>query len=116
MHPISGVGFCGPRSRPGGRSLRSSAPPPDLGHLDDESLASLSDRTSSEPDAGLDARLDRLEDVIARLSEPTAPLDRLVADHEAAGRLVEAARTRLDAAAERVARMEDERPTSPPPA
>jgi exonuclease VII small subunit len=69
------------------------------------------------PDAGLDALLDRLEDVIARLSDPTAPLDRLVADHVAAGRLVEAARTRLDAAAERVARLEkEERPTSQPPA
>src|SRR5262245_61033499 len=50
MHPISGVGFCGPRSRPGGRSLRSSAPPPDLGHLDDESLADyLTDALEKQP-------------------------------------------------------------------
>ena len=74
---------------------------------------------AGEPDAGLDALLDRLEDVIARLSDPTAPLDRLVADHEAAGRLVEAARIRLAAAADRVARLQvrsEERPLSPPPA
>src|SRR5262245_33715241 len=48
--PGSGVGFCGPRSRPGGRSLRSSAPPPDLGHLDDESLADyLTDALAARP-------------------------------------------------------------------
>jgi exodeoxyribonuclease VII small subunit len=70
--------------------------------------------SASEPDAGLDALLDRLEDVIARLSDPTAPLDRLVTDHEAAGRLLEAARTRLEAAAERVAGPpEGERPSPP---
>jgi exodeoxyribonuclease VII small subunit len=55
---------------------------------------------------GLDALLDRLEEVIARLSDPVAPLDRLVSDHEAAGRLVDAARARLEEAAERVARLE----------
>src|SRR5215471_8796803 len=37
--PGSGVGFCGARSRRGRRSLHSSAPPPDLGHLAAESLA-----------------------------------------------------------------------------
>jgi probable F420-dependent oxidoreductase len=45
MHPISRPSFCGARSRRGRRSLRSSAPDHDLGHLDDESLASLFDRT-----------------------------------------------------------------------
>jgi exodeoxyribonuclease VII small subunit len=67
-------------------------------------------------DAGLDALLDRLEDVIGRLSDPAAPLDRLVTDHEAAGRLVEAAQARLEAAAERVARLDGEAsPPEPPP-
>src|SRR5215467_5588744 len=46
MRPISGVGFCGPRSRVlRTRSLRSSAPPPDLNHLDDKSLAAACPRT-----------------------------------------------------------------------
>ncbi len=53
--------------------------------------------------AGLDELLDRLEEVIGRLSDPAAPLDRLVTDHEAAWRLVEAAGARLEAAEGRVA-------------
>ena len=55
---------------------------------------------------GLDALLDRLETVIGRLSDPAAPLERLVADYEEAGRLVEAAQGRLDAVTERFARPE----------
>jgi exodeoxyribonuclease VII small subunit len=51
---------------------------------------------------GLDGLLDRLEAVIGRLSDPGAPLERLVADYEEAGRLVEAAQDQLDAASERV--------------
>jgi len=62
---------------------------------------------------GLDALLDRLETVIGRLSDPTAPLERLVADYEEAGRLVEAAQVRLDAVTERFARPE--RPEAPAP-
>ena len=52
---------------------------------------------------GLDALLDRLEAVIARLADPGAPLERLVADFEDAGRLVDAAQARLDAATRRLA-------------
>ena len=51
---------------------------------------------------GLDGLLDRLEAVIGRLSDPSAPLERLVADYEEAGRLVEAAQGQLAAAADRV--------------
>jgi exodeoxyribonuclease VII small subunit len=61
-------------------------------------------------DGGLDDVLDRLEEVIGRLSDPAAPLDRLVTDHEAAGRLVEAAQARLRAAEARVAGREPEPP------
>lgn len=58
----------------------------------------------SEPDApGLDALLDRLEAVVARLADPGAPLERLVVDFEEAGRLVDAAQAQLDAATERLA-------------
>jgi len=52
----------------------------------------------AEPEAGLDGLLDRLETVIGRLSDPSAPLERLVADYEEAGRLVDAAQGQLDAA------------------
>jgi exodeoxyribonuclease VII small subunit len=63
--------------------------------------------SSAEPEPpGLDGLLDRLEAVIGRLSDPTAPLERLVADHEEAGRLVEAAQGQLDAATERLAKVE----------
>ena len=55
---------------------------------------------------GLDALLDRLEAVIGRLSDPGAPLERLVADFEEAGRLVGAAQAQLEAATERVASLE----------
>jgi exodeoxyribonuclease VII small subunit len=58
--------------------------------------------SSAEPEPlGLDGLLDRLEAVIGRLSDPSAPLERLVADYEEAGRLVEAAQGQLDAATER---------------
>jgi exonuclease VII small subunit len=57
-------------------------------------------RAEAEP--GLDALLDRLEAVIGRLSDPGAPLERLVSDYEAAGRLVDAAQRQLDAATERM--------------
>ena len=53
-------------------------------------------------ESGLDALLERLEAVIARLSDPGAPLERLVGDFEEAGRLVDAAQVQLDAATERV--------------
>jgi exodeoxyribonuclease VII small subunit len=56
--------------------------------------------------AGLDGLLDRLEAVIGRLSDPSAPLERLVADYEEAGRLVEAAQGQLDAATERLDRLQ----------
>ena len=58
-------------------------------------------RAEREPQ-GLDGLLDRLEAVIGRLSDPSAPLERLVADYEEAGRLVEAAQGQLDAATERI--------------
>jgi exodeoxyribonuclease VII small subunit len=51
---------------------------------------------------GLDGLLDRLEAAIGRLADPSAPLDRLVADYEEAGRLVEAAQGQLDAATQRL--------------
>ena len=56
--------------------------------------------------SGLDGLLDRLEAVIGRLTDPGAPLERLVADYEEAGRLVEAAQVQLEAAAERLSRQE----------
>ena len=56
----------------------------------------------SSAERGLDGLLDRLEAVIGRLSDPSAPLERLVADYEEAGRLVEAAQGQLDAAAQRI--------------
>jgi len=62
--------------------------------------------TGADAREGIDGVLDRLEAAIGRLSDPAAPLDRLVTDHEAAGRLVEEALAQLRAAAERVARLE----------
>ena len=59
---------------------------------------------SDAESAGLDDVLDRLEAVIARLADPGSPLERLVADFEEAGRLVEAAQAQLDAATERLPR------------
>jgi exodeoxyribonuclease VII small subunit len=58
------------------------------------------------PATGLDGLLDRLEELIARLADPAAPLDRLVADFEEAGRLVAAAEVQLTVAADRVAALE----------
>jgi exodeoxyribonuclease VII small subunit len=57
----------------------------------------------SEETPGLDRLLDRLEGVIGRLADPGAPLERLVADFEEAGRLMDAAQAQLDAATERLA-------------
>ena len=54
----------------------------------------------------LDELLARIEGLIGRLADPGAPLGRLVADYEEATRLLAAAQGRLDAAAERVARLE----------
>jgi exodeoxyribonuclease VII small subunit len=74
----------------------------------------------SEPAAGLDELLDRLEVVIGRLADPGAPLERLVADHEEAGRLLDAAQAQLDAASSRLASpqpsSEGSRPAPEPPA
>lgn len=58
------------------------------------------------PPPQLDALLDQLEVLIGRLADPNAPLDRLVADFEAASRLVEAAQAQLAAAADRIAQQE----------
>ena len=63
----------------------------------------------AEPDAtGLDGLLDRLDVVIGRLADPNAPLERLVTDYEEAVRLVDSAQGQLDAATERLARLEPE--------
>lgn len=59
----------------------------------------------AEEQAGLDALLDRLEAAIGRLSDPSAPLERLVADFEEAGRLVESAQSQLDAVTQRASRL-----------
>jgi hypothetical protein len=56
---------------------------------------------------GLDGLLGRLEDLIGRLADPSAPVERLVADYEEATRVVGAAEVQLAAAAERVASMDD---------
>lgn len=48
-----------------------------------------------EPDPDLDALLQRLEGVIGELADGSAPLDDLVAAHEEATRLVDAAQARL---------------------
>ena len=55
--------------------------------------------------ATVDDLLDRLEAALHRLADPTAPLERAVADYEEAGRLLAAARARLEAASRRVAEL-----------
>ena len=55
---------------------------------------------------GLDDVLARLEDVIGRLTDQNAPLDRLVADYELAGELLDRARGRWEEAEVRVRRLE----------
>ncbi len=68
----------------------------------------------AEPEAiGLDGLLDRLDEMIGRLADPNAPLERLVADFEEAVRLVDSAQGQLDAATERLTRLEPEPPTDP---
>src|SRR5262245_34758329 len=102
MHPISGVGFCGPRSRPRGRSLRSSAPPPDLGHLDDESLADyltdvldrldgrISEEFWGECSAQWEAERQRITERLARHEKAdSASLDLCVRLVDVAGRAAE---------------------------
>lgn len=56
---------------------------------------------SEEEGPPLEELLDHLEAVIGRLSEGSAPLERLVADYQEAARLLEAAEARLDAATRR---------------
>ena len=58
------------------------------------------------PPPQLDALLDQLEVLIGRLADPNAPLDRLVADFEAASRLVVAAQAQVAAAADRIEQQE----------
>lgn len=53
----------------------------------------------------LESLLDQLEAAIGRLGDSAAPVDRLVADYQEAGRLLDAAQAHLDAAAERVAKL-----------
>ena len=57
---------------------------------------------SDEEGPPLEDLLEHLEAVIGRLSDQSAPLERLVADYQEAARLLEAAETRLDAASRRV--------------
>ena len=57
---------------------------------------------SEEEQPPLEALLDHLEVVIGRLSEGSAPLERLVSDYQEAARLLEVAEARLDAATRRV--------------
>lgn len=52
---------------------------------------------------GVDAVLGRLEALVARLADVSSPLERLVADHQEAQRLLGLARRRLEEAARRMA-------------
>ena len=61
--------------------------------------------TAETAGATVDDLLDRLEAALHRLADPTAPLDHAVADYEEAGRLLAAARARLEAARRRVAEL-----------
>jgi exodeoxyribonuclease VII small subunit len=61
------------------------------------------DEEDQAPQPTADQLLDRLEAVLHRLADPAAPLDRAVADYEEALMLLEAAESRLQAAAARVA-------------
>jgi exodeoxyribonuclease VII small subunit len=54
-------------------------------------------------EGSLEDLLERLEEALRRLADPTAPLERAVTDFEEAGRLLAAAEERLEAAASRVA-------------
>ncbi|MBJ7601068.1 MAG: exodeoxyribonuclease VII small subunit [Candidatus Nephthysia bennettiae] len=54
----------------------------------------------------LDQLLESLEAVLQRLADPSAPLDRAVADYEQARQLLAAAEVRLEAARRRVALVE----------
>jgi exodeoxyribonuclease VII small subunit len=57
----------------------------------------------------LDELLESLEAALQRLADPSAPLDRAVADYEQARRLLAAAEVRLEAARRRVALIEPSR-------
>lgn len=57
---------------------------------------------SDEPEPPLEELLSQLETVIGRLSDQSAPLERLVSDYQDAARLLEAAEARLEAASRRV--------------
>ena len=50
----------------------------------------------------LEELLERLENLLQRLADPAAPLERAVTDYEDASRLLAAARQRLEAAASRI--------------
>jgi exodeoxyribonuclease VII small subunit len=70
---------------------------------------------SEEEQPPLEELLDHLEVVIGRLSEASAPLERLVSDYQEAARLLAAAEARLDAATRRVLELgPDVRETTTP--
>jgi exodeoxyribonuclease VII small subunit len=54
----------------------------------------------------LEEVLTDLEEVIGRLTDQNAPLDRLVADYERAGKLLEGAEARFEAVARRVRELQ----------
>jgi exodeoxyribonuclease VII small subunit len=60
----------------------------------------------AEGEASLDQLLESLEAVLQRLADPSAPLDRAVADYEQARGLLDAAERRLEAARSRIALAE----------
>jgi exodeoxyribonuclease VII small subunit len=57
-------------------------------------------------DPSLDQLLETLEATLQRLADPSAPLDRAVADYEKARELLTAAEERLETARRRVAQFE----------
>jgi exodeoxyribonuclease VII small subunit len=69
---------------------------------------------SDEASPPLEELLSHLEAVIGRLSDQSAPLERLVADYEEAARLLGAAETRLEAASRRVLELGPPGETPPP--
>lgn len=71
---------------------------------------------SEEEEPPLEELLDHLEAVIGRLSEGSAPLERLVSDYEEAARLLESAEARLDAATRRVLELGTDVGGTTPPA
>jgi exodeoxyribonuclease VII small subunit len=61
---------------------------------------------SGEGEDSLDQLLESLEAALQRLADPSAPLDRAVADYEQARGLLDAAERRLEAARRRIALAE----------